>query len=252
MFINLLNSLNYISFNIDAARIFGLNTAIYCAELLNIYRKAELKNKLIDNNYFKVDRKFICNRTTITIEEQLKIDINLNKINIINRYEDDPNTINFDIKLFASIISSEDVSLIENISKKVKIKNPKGTKATQRQIILKNLKDSISCSNYELLTALRNWVDSIYANPNGYISKKGIELFQTTLNNYAKGDLDLALKIVNIAITQSYKNCDWAINIYEKDKKIKMNNELFANNHLPRVTEQRKATEDTINKDEVF
>ena len=39
MLIDLLNSSNYIMINRDAIRVFGLNTAVYCSELLNIYKK---------------------------------------------------------------------------------------------------------------------------------------------------------------------------------------------------------------------
>lgn len=251
MLIDLLNSYNYITVNMDAIKIFGLNTAVYCAELLNIYKKACLKNKLVEGNYFKVNRDFISDRTSLGIEDQLKSDANLMKIGVINKHNDDPDLITFDLQLFASIISSEDNKLIEEISKKVKIKSPQGIKETKRKNILNNLKNSIVCSNYELLTALRDWLDSIYSNPNNYMSKKSIENFQTTLNNYTKGDLDLALKIVNIATTQSYKTCDFAINVYEKSKMYSEQSKTFENNKSVRVTTQKRATSDTIG-DEIF
>lgn len=63
MLIDILNSANYIMVNRDAIRIFGLNTAVYCAELLNIYKKAVIKQKLVDDTYFRVDRKYIENQT---------------------------------------------------------------------------------------------------------------------------------------------------------------------------------------------
>ena len=68
MLIDILNSSNYIMVNMDAIRIFGLNTAVYCAELLNIYKKAVSKKKLYnDNKYFKID-----NNNSILIKEVLK------------------------------------------------------------------------------------------------------------------------------------------------------------------------------------
>jgi len=250
MLVDLLNSYNFITINLNSIKIFGLNTSVYIAELLNIYKKAYIKNKLIESSYFKIDRKFISDRTSLTIEEQLKSDANLMKIGVINKHNDDPDNINFDFELFTSIISSEDKKLIKEISEKVKVKNPHGVKETKRQLILNGLKNSIECSNYELLTALRNWLDSIFANPNVYMSKKLVKEFQDELNNYTQGDLDLALKIVNIATTQSYRTCSFAINIYEKSKKYAEQTKTFAEAKSVRVTPQKKATIETISDKE--
>ena len=65
MLIDLLNSYNYLMVNMSAIHIFGLNTAVYCAELLNISKKAYKKKKLIDGVYFEVDRKFIREQTSL-------------------------------------------------------------------------------------------------------------------------------------------------------------------------------------------
>lgn len=241
MLIDLLNSDNNITININLARIFGLYTAVYCSELIKIYNKALNKNKLVDTDYFKVDRKYVYSKTTVSIEDQLKADLNLSKIGLIKKHQDDPDVIRIDLSLLGSIIISDDEKTLGDIAKKVKVNSPKGIKESQRQRVIIELKNSIECSNYELLTALRNWVDSIYSKPGGYLSKSVIKSFQNTLNSYTQGDLDLALKLVEIATIQGYKDCQWAINVYEKDLKIKKQQEVFANSRLPRVTEQKTA-----------
>lgn len=252
MFIDLLTSSNYITVNIGAIKIFGLNIAVYCSELLNIYKKAYNKKKLIAENYFKLDRKYMTDQTSLSVEDQLKADANLIKIGIITKDSADPDIIKFDFESYASIISSEDVVTIKHISSEVKIKSPRGVRQSQRQRIINELKNSIVCSDYELLTALRDWVDSIFANPVAYLSKKMIEIFQQTLNTYTKGDLDLALRIVKIATVQSYRDCQWAINLYEKDKQYKEKQVINMKERLPRVTEQIKATSDTIDNKTQF
>lgn len=245
MLVDILNSYNYISFNIDAANILGLNAAVYCAEVLNIYKKAIIKDKTIDEAYFKLDRSYISNRTSLTIEDQLKVEANLSKIGLITKQTNNPDNIKIDVELYASIISSEDKKLIKDISSKVKIKDPRGVKMTQRHMIQEALKKNIVCPNEELLNSLKDWVDAIYSNPNGYLSKKTIEMFQTTLDTYTKGDLDLALRLVKIATIQGWKDCEWAIKSYEQDQAYTKKNEL----RKPRVTDQRIATKDTIGKD---
>ena len=75
---------NYVSFNSQLASIIGLHSAIYVSELINITRKATLKNKLTDNKYITVDREYITNRTTITLDEQYEIDKKLNKVGLVD------------------------------------------------------------------------------------------------------------------------------------------------------------------------
>ena len=155
MLIDLLNSANYIMVNKDAIRIFGLHTAVYCSELLNIYKKAYIKNKLIEGSAFVVDRNYITKQTSLTIEDQLKCDINLSKIQIVQVSKEDKDVIKFDVEKFASLLSSEDIKLLDKVSKKVNV-NAKGSKEAQRERIILNLKESVICNNFDLLTAIRN------------------------------------------------------------------------------------------------
>ena len=137
-----------------------------------------------------------------------------------------------------SLLCSEDVKLYEDVKKQMKVQKPKGTKESQRQQYINMLKNSIECSNYELLTALRDWVDGVYARPNGFLSKSSIKIFQDTLNSYTQGDLDLALRVVQIATVQGYRDCQWAINMLQDSEKRKQKQ----NNTQIRVTEQQVAT----------
>lgn len=248
MLLDLLAQDNFINVNINLIKSLGLNTAIYVAELLNIYRKAVTKNKLVDDMYIKVSRDYITDKTSLLNEEQLICDANLMKINAVKKCPTDPDLLVLDVQLILSLIASDDIKLIEDIRKRVTVKNPRGVKESKRQQRINALKNSIVCSNYELLTALRDWVDSIFSNPTGYLSEPAIKLFQDTLNNYTQGDLDLALRIVHIATAQSYKDCQWAINVYEKDKVI-INRQQQQKLTALRVTDQIKA--DKLS-DEIF
>ena len=239
MLLNIFDTSNSITVNYRTIQLFGLPTAVYFTELLNIYKKATNKNKLIDEKYFKVDRTYINKMISLTVEEQLVCDLNLIKTSILKKSADNPDILTLDINLYLSLLSSEDVKLTEDVRKLMKTQKPKGTKLSQRQYLINNLKDSIECSNYELLTALRGWVDGVYSNPNGFLSKQSIKIFQQTLNDYTKGDLDLALQIVNVATTHGYRDCQWAINYLEKNKKI---SNLKINKNNVRVTEQKVAT----------
>ena len=236
MLLDALDQRNFITVNTRAVQLFGLDSAFYLTELFTIYTKAKDKKKLLDGDFFKIDRGYVTTRTSLTEEEQLICDANLMKVGIMVRDNDDPNIIKIDPTQYLTLISSEDVSLYNDVKKQMKALKPKGVKGSQRQIIINNLKNGIECSNYELLTALREWVDGVYANPKGFLSKTAIKLFQDTLNNYTQGDLDMALRIVQIATIQGYKNCDWAIKIYEESQRKGTTKGV-------RVTQQEVATE---------
>lgn len=246
MLIDLLNSSNYIMVNMDAIRIFGLNTAVYCAELLNIYKKAVTKKKLYDDIYFKIDREYIKKQTSIEIEDQLKCDANLVKVNIIKISEENPDIIYFDVEVFASILACEDIKLLDHVSSKVKVSNPKGTKQAQRDRIIIALKESIECRTYEILVALKDWIDSVMADPKKYLSKQQVAAFKNRLDDYCNGDLQKALDIIGLATIHGYVDCQWAINLYERG-----NRPQYAVNNTPavRITEQKKTV---LVGDEVF
>ena len=243
MLLDIFNEDNSITINFKTIKVFGLPTAVYLTELISIYKKAIRKNKIRDG-YFKLDRKYIYNLLDLSVEEQLICDANLLKTNVLKRLPDDANMMKIDLNLYLSILNSEDVKLIEDIRADMKVSKPKGVKQTQRQIQINTLKDYIECSNYELLTALREWVDGVYARPNGFLSKLAIKCFQDTLNDYTKGDLDLALRIVQIAAINGYRDCSWAIDLYEKDQRQKKKVE----NERIRITEQYVASSDELSE----
>ena len=245
MLIDLLNSSNYIMINRDAIRIFGLNTAIYCAELLNIYKKAVEKKKLVAENAFKVDRTYITKQTTLSVEEQIKCDLNLQKVNVINIAHEDPDVLKFNVDVFASILSSEDVKILDAVSAKVKVTNPKGTKAKQRDRMVVALKEAIKCPNYELMMLIRDWVDAIMSNPNKYLSKPQVEVFTNTLFKYCENNIEKAKEIITIATVHQYVDCQWAINLYEKSNSLTVKPAV-------RKTEQKRTDRENLWEGEAF
>lgn len=217
MLIDLLNASNYVMINMDAIHIFGITTAAYCSELLTIYKKAVTKNKLFNEKYFKIDRSYISKRLDLSVEEQLICDANLMKVSVIEKDAEDPDLIFFNVETFTSIVASEDVRLIEKVSKKVKVANPKGVKQAAKDRIIIALKESIECRTPEVLFALRDWIDSVVAVK--ALSKPQVRLFKDTLDDYCNGDINKALEIIKIATIHQYQDCQWAINLYERGNK---------------------------------
>lgn len=253
MFLDILNQNNYISYNITLAQIMGLEGAVYCSELLNIYKKAHSKNKIIGDEYFKLDRKYVFQRTTISIEKQLEIDAKWEKIKLMFKHEDNPDIIKLDTQLIAGIIAGENVKLREDLSGYLNA-NISAIKTTKHKKRINALKESIKCSDLKVLEALRNWVDALSTyTKNSKVSEQSIEIFQDTLYRYTQGDTEKALIIIKIATVQKYPDCQWAINLYEKDQRMRAQNSVFSNTRMPKVTvsKRKKATKDSLG-DEIF
>lgn len=214
MLIDLISTDNMVSYNVKVANIMGLHTAIYLTELINISAKADKKNKLVADKYFIVDRDYIQKRTTLSMEEQLAIEYKLSKVNVLQKAEGASDTIYIDITQLANIISSEDTSFLGKVTKLTEVKTTSvpGVKQTVKQKQIAEMKGYITITHPELKDALEGWVEGVYARPNGFLSKKAVTIFQREVDNFAKGDLDKALKVVEIATVGGFRDASWAIN----------------------------------------
>lgn len=202
--IEFLNQNKYRQFNVDIARVLDLNTAIYFNELLYL-------NDNISDIKFDIDK--IMNDTTLTSDQQVACKEALEKLNIIIKNE----------SIYS--ISDENLQEVLNVKTKTGLNRIKhtvtnvtsGGKLTARQKQCNDLKNKLNCSNQELLEAYQDWIDGVYANPKGFLSIRAISIFQKTVDEFAKGDLDLALKIIDIATVGGYRDATWAINLFNKE-----------------------------------
>ena len=118
--------------------------------------------------------------------------------------------------------------------------------------MIKAVKDSIRCNNYDVLLALRDWIDAIMADPKKYVAVQQVEIFKDKLEDYCQGNVDLALKIIRIATVHQYIDCQWAINAYEKDSVVRTNlNSLKITKPVQGVGSQKTTDRNNLAK-EVF
>ena len=219
MFLDLIATDNQISCNVKAAKLLGLETAIYLNELINIYAKAIAKNKLDDRGYFKLKRSYITDRTTLSQQRQLELDINLLNTEIIERDVTDCDLMKVDIEMYASILTNSDTLLSTKVEKLAAKKSRAEKDAEKRRAITDALKASVACiMPLELRSAYYNWIDSVCEKPGGFLSKGAIKVFEDAITNYTRGDLDVALDLLAIATVKAYKDPTWVINTYERNK----------------------------------
>ncbi len=241
MYVDLLNSNNYLSINLSLIQLVGLQCAVYISELFNIQKKAKIKKVLEEEHYLnlklKNGREYIEKRTTIPVLEQHALDEKLVSLNLMSIKEDDPDAIFLDTAAIVALIAegdSKDIEAVKNTFKKM----------TQSEIIdvryklnTKALIKKIKVKDEKVKDALKNWVIAI-CNKNNGMDNKAFETFQTNLFNYAKNDMALALQLVDIATANCWINFEWAKNEYEKNVK--------KNNGLPRRTVQVKGTKEEL------
>lgn len=230
MLIDLISTDNQVTFNIKLAHIIGLHPAIYAAELININNKAIRKNK-INEHYFKIDRQYLTQKTTFSEEEQLEIENILVEFKLISKLENQPNTIQINLEVLTTIFMNTDEHLVNNLKTLIDISNTKKNKKTKTEIIKDNLKLSINCENTELCEAYKSWIDGVYANPKGFLSKRAIQIFQKTVDEFSQHNLDTALTIIDIATVNGYRDATWAISKYTQNT-IYKNNRTVTNNKL--------------------
>ena len=213
MLIDILSTANNVCFNSKIAHLVGLKAAIYIAEVLNIYDKATRKNALDAEQYCTLDREYITKRTTLSLKDQMEAEELLKEIEVLNVGED--SSVYLNIGVILDLLAEErDVKLSITPSKKLRRKFP--SQGTKRQAIADNLKCYVESENEELKQAYKDWIDAVYANPRGFLSRRSIQIFQQTIESFANHDLDLALKLIEIATVNGLRDATWAIESYKR------------------------------------
>ena len=217
MLIELLSTSNYVSYNTKLAELLGLHPAIYISELMNINEKAIKKDKL-DNDYFTLVRSYITARTTLDEKEQLEIEENLLKLGILERGEE-KDSICLNITTLTTLLMAPDEALIDKISKMRKKQKKSTSRSTKADKIKDNLKDGLRVQNAELRAAYECWIDTIY-DKQGWMSAKSVSVAEDLVDTFTQRNLDLALKILEIASINGYRDIQWAINKYNSEYKV--------------------------------
>lgn len=217
MLIDLISLSNYGYYNIQVANILGLETAVYLGILLDINSKAIRKNK-VEDNFFTIDRDYITQRTTLSISKQKEIEKILSDVGVLCISKKDEDSFNISISALYTIVGNDDnTDLIKDIKK---IISKKANTRTKTDAIKDALKENVVTSNKELREAYYDWIDSVYAKQ-GWMSKKSVVSAQTLVDDFSKHNLDVALKIVEIASINGYRDMEWALNTYKQNYNVR-------------------------------
>jgi hypothetical protein len=156
-------------------------------------------------------------RTTIDEAEQLDIEEYLIKLGILEKGEES-DVMSLNITNLTAIMMSPDEQLIDKVKKKRK-RSTSATKATKDDKIKSNLKGNLRVQNPELREAYEGWIDTIY-DKQGWMSVKCVTVAETTIDSFSNRNLDVALKLLEIASVHGYRDIQWAINKYNQEFKV--------------------------------
>lgn len=227
MLSDLLLQKSYINVNIKLIQHLGLSNAVYLSECLK-YPNADSNSELINVN---INRELITRDTLIIKRDQRAIEDSLIAQQLIII---DPTTvgtnetiIQINLKKLTELIADTNIdNNVRVIASSKPIKKSAEGKITVRQKACNELKSKVNAQNDELLEAYKAWIDGVYANPKGFLSDRSIKIFQRTIDEFAQGNLDLALKIIDIATVNGYRDATWAINLFNKDYAATFNRQV--------------------------
>ena len=100
----------------------------------------------------------------------------------------------------------------------------KTSTTTNREVkkdrIILALKNNISIADEDIHSALEHWIDVLFINQKMLITKETVAEFENALVDYCKADKQKTLRLIEIATSQGWKNCLWAIKAYEQEKSV--------------------------------
>ena len=81
------------------------------------------------------------------------------------------------------------------------------------------MKSFVIATNQELREAYFDWIDSVFAKQ-GWMSKKSVVSAQQVIDEFSHRNLDVALKVIEIASISGYRDMTWAVNTYKSNYNV--------------------------------
>lgn len=220
---------NYININISILHTFDLETAVYWAVLNSILYQVHKKKKYDDSGYFKLDRKYMAEKTGLDAKKQKQIESILESFGIIDidHTVKTGNKFRVDIRKMLSIIIQDNIQ--DTLEQEIKIvksepkEKPKKVKLTEEEQIKKKEGIVLGLCKYinepdsDLYNSYKEWITSMVFNKT--ITKLQIETFQNALNTYTQ-DKALKLNLLRVAAVNSYKDLEYVLNKYNSLQSI--------------------------------
>lgn len=174
---------------------------------------------MTNDEYFCVDRNYVQSITTFDVSEQIEIETLLINLGILRKQEnEESNALFLDVSMLTSIMMSENETLVSDIQKVTAV-TTKSKKKTKTEAIKDEMKSFVIATNQELREAYFDWIDSVFAKQ-GWMSKKSVVSAQQIIDEFSHRNLDVALKVIEIASISGYRDMTWAVNTYKSNYNV--------------------------------
>lgn len=217
MYIDLMSPYYSLNINLKLAQMFTLNCAVYWAELMDIYARVikKKKNEIIESQgFFDLDRKYVENRTTLSLKDQLTCDEILKKIDVLTADEIDSSKIKLDVEKMFAVLLEDDPKVIKQLQKQTKVKRVEASEL-KRKMILENMLSYVDSNDVDIKEAMRIWIQALL-DGNKFVNSNCVTVFQKYLNDYTDRK-DIKLKLLEIAAVHCWNDFGWVKNDYERN-----------------------------------
>jgi hypothetical protein len=202
---------NYGHYNVKLAQVIGLEASVYLCELMNITEKAIRKNK-IDDNFFTLDREYIQSRTTLDAKKQEEFDGFFIRLGILEVSDINKDILSLNVGAITNLVTAPD----KDMMKEVKFCKNQNTKVTKKQAIISSLQKNIVTNQPDLVHAYCEWIEAV-CEKEGYMHKSAVVQAQEVIDTFSNRNLEIAIKVIEIATINGYKDMMWAVNAYKRN-----------------------------------
>ena len=197
-------------------QMLGLDTAAYFTVVLDALHQAVKKGKVNEQGFFKLDRKYATERTSLTTTEQKHCDNRLIAIKLMRRDEETLNLLSVDAGAVVQLIQQDDAKLIDQIKLTLaKTKRAEDDEYKKEQII-RIAKAQVKTTDFEVRQSIFDWIEAM----DGTLKKAQVGLVEDAIDNYTK-DKQVKINLFQILAINNWRDPMWAINRYERDYKPK-------------------------------
>ena len=206
------------SYNVELAKAHGVSAAILYSHIQMLVA-VKIKMSPNDENFtVSLNRDEIFNSTGLRDYEQRVAEECLSTNSLLSFKITQRNGIEHIRYALPSTVESKPKETVafnplDSITPVVESK-PMTTAQLQRESIRKALKAGIPIADMQLRELMGQWVDTIFENPNGFLSKQGVSMAVDDLLKFSN-DTKVLGDIIRIAIKFGYRDMTWAINRYK-------------------------------------
>ena len=213
MNLDLLSSRNcQLCINEKLIQMLGLDTAAYLTVVLDALHQAVKKNRIDDNGFFKLDRKYANERTGLSTTEQKHCDDRLIAVGLMQRDAETLNLLSVDVGAVVRFIQQDDAKFVDQIKLTLAKTKKAENDEYKKEQILRVAKAQVKTTDFEIRQAIFDWIEAM----DGTLKKAQVGLVEDAVNSYTK-DKKVKIKLFQILAINNWRDPQWAINRYEKD-----------------------------------